>query len=1171
MNYIFAAPYKLLLIRSSVKWPKLYYLRIYLLFNVLTFQGLLRNLPGQTFSTPDVFSYKQEVFSSVSYYTGQADVTIPLFEIQTPEITIPVSLKYIGGEGLRPINPYSSVGFGWKLSAGGAITRTVNEEPDEFNTPGTGRLLGFFNLPANSVNNEYVRNSAYTFLQGTDHTSFISQYEYSPDIFSFSFLGYSGYFVMGYDKTFKIQSQDIVKVEKYASNLINLNNTFYFKLTANDGTKFTFGSEEGSVELSGGVNYTPYQSLAWYLTRIEFPTGRNISFTYQPNIDIHIRFRTSEWSDKDFGAVASPVVLKNIIFNGGKVSITSEKRPHKICESPDYARIIDKIELRNPADQKVSSVILKYSPKVSNRYYILDSLRVDDKRYSFGYNSAYLLPDFPQSCGTDYWGFYNGQPELTGRIQPGLRDPYLNQNLTLPAKMPSSTHSQLGILTSVTYPTGDSELFEYESHTYSYSNIQTLSSYYNSFSEEPKIAGGLRIAKITLGNQIRKYKYVNTFDPNNPDYIPGSMSYIGFSSSGILYKFPAVSYMTAEALNFLSIEGEPPVTYSRVIESLSDKSYTVYDMYSALDRPEGQNNQNENYYACTANLPAIFNFFYKYIFVGALSKSSSCALERGHIKEIRFYDSSNTLKRTIAYTYSSNPGRYNQYVSSIYLTDTSEQRMAWLAFELGLQYLNNSALSFVMLHSYCIYTFPVYLEEEKITDYYGSQSITNTTRYRYNNKRLKSAVITYNSRGDSLKTIIRYPSDINTGVYANMNTLNMINFPVEQITLKNNKYTGSKLTTYKAVSSTNYAPDKIYSLEITYPLTSFTYYNGTSRDSHYGIFPEITYDIYSNTGNIRQMTGRDETPISYLWDASGIYSMAQVRGATYSQIQSYDGKAGDYSSITLWTGLKNNFNRAQFSTYSYKLLTGIATATNIPGVTTNYTYDLSRRLFMVRDDDKNILSLHRFGFRNYPDNGLGGYSPVTAYLSKPSYVIKGNLSSGKVTVSGGSGSFSYNWYLKTSSGALAASSTNSSSDVFYFTCSQTGTFYIQCEITDNLLGKKITCYTGNFTCCVSVCSFDTNTGFSKISGSAFNFGTTASVSFTFCTTYIMQPNVTYLVGFISSGCCPSGTRTFNIDSVMGRSWEVTITQYGYVYWRMACGTEMYEYECEDSGTLTYNL
>ena len=38
--------------------------------------------------------------------------------------------------------------------------------------------------------------------------------------------------------------------------------------------------------------------------------------------------------------------------------------------------------------------------------------------------------------------------------------------------MPSAAHSKLGILTSITYPTGDSELFEYESNTYSYAGVQ---------------------------------------------------------------------------------------------------------------------------------------------------------------------------------------------------------------------------------------------------------------------------------------------------------------------------------------------------------------------------------------------------------------------------------------------------------------------------------------------------------------------------------------------------------------------------------------------------------------------------------------------------------------------------------------------------------------------------
>jgi len=1058
------------------------------------------------------------------------------------------------------------VGFGWKLSAGGMITRTVNGEPDEFNTPGTGRLLGFFNLPSGYISNESVRNNANSFLiPNGSGVRFISNYEYSPDIFSFSFLSYSGYFVMGYDKNFKIQSQDIVKVEKFDNNLPNLsNNPFYLKLTANDGTKFTFGYTEGSIELSGGTETVPYQCIAWYLTTIEFTNGKRIDFNYKTNISKFIHFKRSQFETQY--STASPVVLENISFNGGKVVINSVNYPHKTGEMSDELFLINKIELRNSADQKVSQVILKHSPKIWNRYYILDSLRIDDKRYSFGYNSAGSLPDVPQAYGSDYWGFYNGQSEMTGSIGPTYRDPYLNQYLTLPQKIPSETNSKLGILTSIIYPTGGSELFEYEANTYSYKGVQTLGGYYHSYSAEPKEAGGLRIAKITFGNQVRKYKYVNSFDPNNPDNA-------SIPSSGIIYKLPAVCCMAAEALNFLSIEGEPPVTYSRVIEFLSDKSYTVYDMNSPLNKPDGQNNQSTNYYSCWASNTAIFDNIYRDILIGALGKNSSCALERGQIKEIKIYDSSNILKRSVLYTYSSNPGRYNQFVASIYMTNTAEQRMAWLAFELGLQYLNNPQLSFSLLHSYCIYTFPVYLEEEKTIDYYGSQSITTTAKYRYNSKRLKSAVVTYDSRGDSLKTIFRYPSDINTGVYASMNIMNMLNYPVEQITIKNNKFTGGTLTTFKAngTSPIFYVPDKKYSLELTSPLTSFTYFNGSSRDSHYGTSPDISYDSYSPTGNLQQMTGRDNTPVSYLWDANGIYPLAQVQGASYSQISSLDRKASTYSSITLWSGLNTLASTALISTYSYKPLTGISSNTNPQGVTTYYTYDVSGRLFLVRDDDKNILTRYRHGYKNYPDNGMGGYSPLNAYLSKPPYVIQCSSSSSVVTVSGGSGDYTFSWYLKNNSGAVVASLINSGSKNFDFICSQTGNYYIQCEITDNLLGKKVTSYTGNFPCCLSACSFNANQGFSSISSIVLNYGTTVSLSFTFCNSIVMQPGVTYLVGFISTGCCPSGTRTFNIDSVMGRSWEVTITPYGYVYWRMICGEEMPEYNCEDSGTLTFNL
>jgi hypothetical protein len=1145
---------------------------------LITLLTTASNLNAQTITTPEVFSFKQEVFRPISYYTGQANISVPLCQIQTNEITIPISLNYIGGEGLRALNTYSNVGFGWKLSAGGVITRTKNNICDEciitnslLNDYGT---KGFFHLAQSSVTttNDYVRNnvSSYTTGSWTTTTGFNWNYDYSPDIFSFNFLGYSGYFVMGLDKVFHIQSNDIVSAEWFNGTLGGIGNyIIYFKLTANDGTIFTFGSTEGSIEVSGGqYQDVLFQSNAWYLSEIKFTNGRVINFNYKTNYQTYLHFQTS--SNQSVPNTVNPVVLDNITFNGGKVVFTSTNRTHYISNIPDQLKLIDKIELQNASNQNVSQINLTYSNYSNSRYYLLNGLNVDDKRYTFVYNSPNSLPNMTQSFGTDYWGFYNGQPETVANIVSGYRDSYLNQTLTLPAKMPSETLAQIGILTSLTYPTGEIESYEYEINKYSYAGIQTLGGYYNSFSQEYKIAGGLRIAKITLGNQVRKYKYVISFDPNNPDN-PGYT----VASSGILYKIPAVAFRTEpEALNFLSIEGEPHIVYSKVIEFLSDKSYTEYNMNSPLNRPDGMNNQNTNYFTADATLPNIFNYVFQSTFVGALGKNSSCALERGQVSEIKVYDSSNVLKKSTTYTYSSDPNRYNQYVASLYFAGTgvpsTSQRFFSLAFELGLQYLGNSSLAFSFRHSYCIYTFPVYLEQEVVTDYLGGNTIQNITKYRFNSQKLRSTVVTYDSRGDSIKTVYKYPDDINVGTYASMVTKKMKNFPIEQVEFKNNNVTGSTLKTYKS-NGTSYVPDKVYRLVTTSTVNPFSYFNGTTKDSHYDSSPEISYDSYSSYGNVRQTTGRDGISTSYLWDATGNYVMAQVKGAAYSTISAQDSKACDYASNTLWASLNSAASTALISTYSYKPLVGMVSATNPQNITTNYTYDINNRLYLMRDDDKNIISKYRYAYKNYPDNGMGGYAALSVSITRPSTVIINTAANATASVSGGSGSFLYNWYLKNSSGTVVSSSLNSTSSSFTFTCTQTGTYNVLCEAIDNLLGISLTSYNYSVISCVSICSLTMNSGFVNVSNSILNFGSTASFNMTFYPTSTMNPNVSYLVGYIGTGCRPSGTRIININSVMGRVWEITITSSGYVYWKMTSGDAIPAYYTESTGTLTYNL
>jgi hypothetical protein len=1141
---------------------------------------------AQTFTTPEVFSFKQETFRPISYYTGQANILVPICQIKTSEITIPISLNYIGGEGLRPLHPYSNVGLGWKLSAGGAITRTKNNICDEcivasssYSDYGT---KGFFHLAQSSVTttNDYVRNNVGLYSSGswTTTTGFNWYYDYSPDVFSFNFLGYSGYFVMGLDKVFHIQSNDIVKVEWFNSSLGGIGDyIIYFKLTANDGTIFTFGSTAGSVEISGGQNDVPYQSNAWYLTEIKFINGRTISFNYQRNYDVYLYFKTS--SDQLYASTMNPVVLKDITFNGGKVVFTSSTRSHNISNPPSQLSLIDKVELQTASGQKISQTNLTYSATPNTRYYMLNTLIIDDKHYSFGYNSPNSLPSMTQAYGTDYWGFYNGQLEATTpNIPSGYRDAYLNQTLTFPAKMPSEANTKLGILTSLTYPTGEVEYYEYESNTYSYVGVETLSGYYNSYFQPNKVAGGLRIARITLGNQVRKYKYVTSFDPNNPD--------LNAPSSGILYKFPAVAFRTEpEALNFLSVEGEPPLVYSRVIEYLSDKSYTEYNMNSPLNRPDGINNQNANYYTANASLVInnvavenneIFNYISKSTFVGALGKNSSCALERGQVAEIKVFDSSNNLKKSIAYTYSSDPNRYNQYVAALYVAGTGHlstaQRFSSLSFELGLQYLSNSSLKFDFKHSYCIYTFPVFLEKEEVTEYYSGTPVTTTTEYTYNAQKLKATEKIYDSKNGSVQTKYRYPSDVGAGIYSSMATLKMLNYPVEITSYRNDKVVGSKLTTYKS-NSTSYVPDKEYLLNITSPLTSITQFNGTTKDSHYNTYYEISYDTYSTYGNLRQSTGSDNITTAYLWDATGIYLMARAKGATYSQLSSKDGRDCTSASDNLWSEINTAVSSSMIETSSYSPLRGAVSYTNTQGVTSYYSYDTSGRLFLVRNDDKNIISKYRYAYKNYPDNGIGGYATLSVSLTTPTppEVLIGQNNTASATVSGGTGNYKYNWYLKKSTGTVEKSSLNSSSSSFIFSCDDYGPYYITCEVIDNELGISYTKNSSNITSCVSVCSFTPYSGITNLSSSIVNYGTSALFYLTFYANFEMQPNVSYLVETVSSACRPSATRTFTVYEVMGRTWQVTINSSGAMYWKMTAGTALPAYESQSTGTITYNL
>ena len=94
-------------------------------------QGQLSNPIPENFFTasPDVAAFQKYSTLPVSLYTGKINLSIPIHEIKSGNITIPISISYNSG-GVKVDDFASSVGLNWNLNAGGSIVRMIKDLPD---------------------------------------------------------------------------------------------------------------------------------------------------------------------------------------------------------------------------------------------------------------------------------------------------------------------------------------------------------------------------------------------------------------------------------------------------------------------------------------------------------------------------------------------------------------------------------------------------------------------------------------------------------------------------------------------------------------------------------------------------------------------------------------------------------------------------------------------------------------------------------------------------------------------------------------------------------------------------------------------------------------------------------------------------------------------------------
>lgn len=235
----------------------------------------------------------------VSHFTGLPSINIPIYTISGKGFSIPISASYHTG-GFNPSVHPSWVGLNWNLNAGGAISRKVNDFPDEWGYSGayipndlsTDVQGYYFSHNVNAPSN-WADPSSQSILWG-------NSIDRQPDVFSFSFLGINGKFYLDQngewivlcDKNVKVEfdENDFVHPKLFGTWASNERKTFArFTLIDEDGIKYVFGGEENSAkEYSVGIMNAGNTTLdkntittSWLLTKVIPPSGGPVIFNYE--------------------------------------------------------------------------------------------------------------------------------------------------------------------------------------------------------------------------------------------------------------------------------------------------------------------------------------------------------------------------------------------------------------------------------------------------------------------------------------------------------------------------------------------------------------------------------------------------------------------------------------------------------------------------------------------------------------------------------------------------------------------------------------------------------------------------------------------------------------------------------------------------------------------------
>ncbi|WP_139276326.1 DUF5977 domain-containing protein [Sinomicrobium oceani] len=976
-----------------------------------------QEIPKTIPPSPDAVSLFRYQTYPVDYSTGLPQINIPLYEIKSGSLRVPLELSY-HASGRRVDDQDGAISLGWTLNAGGTISRTVKGSAD----------FGAYKFPYPFKTDGLTNKNDCAYLEQIVHYKlnptevFPSNWKDSEyDIFSYYFGNNSGKFIFKDINNVKTPillttSKPYVITPVYRAEDSPYGILERIDILDDKGVLYQFtpmghynGSDGSVIEneycLTKIISADKADTISFTYTSVN-QTRTRISHTITAidkvnNGDQDIVGENSLFSTNyDFYAVPR---LQQINFRHGKVVFNLVSGSDKI----------DNIQVFDSSNKPIKSIQFNRSrldassagtsSNITNK---LDNIVFKDatgsaiENYAFEYYPTAATSGVLNLHHRDWWGYYN----VSGRDDMVPR--YTNLEWVTSASIsfdhsigstsanrtPKLTGLLSGVLKKITYPTGGSSEFVYQNNRYKHYS-----------SSQVKDGPGIRIQQIKTNdrNGTTSYRtFVYGEDGNGYgtiDLVPDISNmakeshYYYFMPNGDinpLNPYGNSSYRERvfydDFIPQLKELATRPVTYKMVTEYLgtpednTGKIVYTYD-YQPWTPQSFQNSRNE----LTIRGQHIVNYNY-------WNKPS--LINRKEYKNIANNRPYQLVKETVnnygtkitEKIYGLHIDRVNIFPQRAPAPDpdpdfSGKYVEPWAVLRTGSP--TNLPYAF---GKYQITAGYKYLSSSSET-VYNEDGMSNSTltSYIYNSRGYVSSVTSSASDGGSLGMQTKYPFDYSGNTVLSQMVrpeTNMLNYPVEEIQLKNNVVINATKINYFNWGA---SVPQIYPQIIQTRTGSLPYET------------KIRFYDYDNFGNLLSVAKENGPTESYVWSYKNQYPVAKVLNANYNTIETLLGGAtavrtfsasippsanavNDFLNPLRAEGLKD----IQVTTFSYKPLVGMTSQTDAKGMTMYYEYDNYQRLISVKDHNRNVVKNYKYNYGSGVSSGVYFNSYVSQSYTK---------------------------------------------------------------------------------------------------------------------------------------------------------------------------------------------